>query len=91
MNDHTATEPPQAAPAVGAQVDRRVRPCPFCGGCDVGVYEGDTFRWRLARCNGCGAQAGDVRIQTAGSGTRAEWEARAEAGAIAEWNKRAPT
>jgi len=25
MNDHTATEPPQAAPAVGAQVDRRVR------------------------------------------------------------------
>ena len=26
MNDHTATEPPQAAPAVGAQVDRRVRP-----------------------------------------------------------------
>ncbi len=26
MTDHTATEPPQAAPAVGAQVDRRVRP-----------------------------------------------------------------
>lgn len=26
MNDHTATEPPMAAPAVGAQVDRRVRP-----------------------------------------------------------------
>lgn len=25
MNDHTATEQPQAAPAVGAQVDRRVR------------------------------------------------------------------
>ncbi len=25
MNDHTATELPQAAPAVGAQVDRRVR------------------------------------------------------------------
>ena len=26
MNDHTATETPQAAPAVGAQVDRGVRP-----------------------------------------------------------------
>jgi hypothetical protein len=26
MNDNTATEPPQPAPAVGAQVDRRVRP-----------------------------------------------------------------
>ncbi len=26
MNDHTATEQPTAAPAVGAQVDRRVRP-----------------------------------------------------------------
>ena len=26
MNDHTTTEPPQAAPAVGAQVDRGVGP-----------------------------------------------------------------
>lgn len=32
MNDHTATEPPEAEPAVGAQVDRRVRPrtCATC-------------------------------------------------------------
>lgn len=65
-------------------------PCPFCGCTDVGVIEGDSFRWRVARCNGCGAQAGDVRIQTLGSGTRDEWEARAISSAIAEWNKRAP-
>ena len=31
MNDYTATEPPQAAPAVGAHVDRRVRPLAWIG------------------------------------------------------------
>lgn len=76
--------------AVGAPLERHVRPCPFCGADDVAVIAGDTFRWRLARCNCCGAQAGDVRIQTAGSGTHAEWEARAVVAAMAEWNKRAP-
>lgn len=63
-------------------------PCPFCGASDVAVVEGDTFRWRLVLCNCCGAQGPDVRIQTAGSGTNAEWEQRAKAGAVAEWNKR---
>lgn len=63
--------------------------CPFCGAHDVAVIEGDTFRWRLARCNCCGAQAPDVRIQTCGSETGEEWEGRAVSAAIAEWNKRA--
>lgn len=63
-------------------------PCPFCGSHDVGVVDGDTFRWRMAVCNSCGAKAPDVRIQTSGSGTSKEWEERARAGAMAEWNKR---
>lgn len=67
------------------------KPCPFCGSVDVSVIEGDTFRYRLARCNCCGAQAGDARIQTCGSGTRAEWEARAAVAALAEWNTRTPS
>lgn len=63
-------------------------PCPFCGGNDVGVFYGTSFSWRVAQCNYCGAQAGEVRIQTAGSGTEQDWYARATAGAVAEWNKR---
>jgi Lar family restriction alleviation protein len=70
-------------------MELEVKPCPFCGCHDVAVIEGDTFRWRLARCNACGAQAGDVRIQTAGSGDPKEWEAKAHKAALAEWNKRA--
>lgn len=70
-------------------MDDQLLPCPFCGARDVSVIKGDTFRWRLAQCNGCGAQSGDVRIQTAGSGTPKEWEARAIKAAMAEWNKRA--
>ena len=63
-------------------------PCPFCGCRDVAVIESDIFRWRVAQCNACGARCGDVRVQTAGSGTKTEWEERAKAGAIAEWNRR---
>lgn len=66
-----------------------IKPCPFCGAKDVGVYEGYSYRWRVARCNCCGAQAGDVRVQTSGSGSRDEWESRARIGAMTEWNMRA--
>lgn len=65
-----------------------VMPCPFCGAHDVAVTEGETFRWRLVICNCCGARGPDVRIQTAGSGTKEDWERNAYAGAMAEWNKR---
>lgn len=64
-------------------------PCPFCGGTSVRTMDGSTFRWRVAYCCNCGAQAGEVRIQTLGNGTKAQWNERAEADAIEEWNKRA--
>ena len=67
------------------------KPCPFCGSTDIKVVEGSTFRWRLAQCQGCGAQAGDVRILTTGDGTREDWEADAAARALDEWNKREPS
>lgn len=70
-------------------MDEQLLPCPFCGAHDVAVIEGDTFRWRVARCNVCGAQAPDVRVQTAGSGTQEKWQATAHKAALAEWNKRA--
>jgi Lar family restriction alleviation protein len=67
----------------------KLEPCPFCGGANVSVVEGETFRWRFAKCNECGAQAPDVRIQTLGDGTKEEWEADAHRRAIVEWNTRA--
>ena len=65
-----------------------IKPCPFCGGHSVAVVEGDTFRWRLAQCQDCGAQAPDVRIQTMGEGTREQWEAAAHRAALDAWNMR---
>ena len=38
-------------------------PCPFCGGTDIIVMDGSTFRWVVATC-GCGAACGEVRVQT---------------------------
>lgn len=64
-------------------------PCPFCGATNVSVIEGDTFRWRVAQCNECEAQAPVVRIQTMGEGTPKQWEEQARIDAIAEWNTRA--
>lgn len=66
------------------------KPCPFCGATSVRVCEGSTFRWRFAQCDSCGAQAGEVRCQTLGDGTKEEWEAKAVADAIDEWNHRVP-
>ena len=66
-----------------------IKPCPFCGSTNVQIIDGSTFRWRLAQCQSCGSQAGDVRIQTAGEGTPLDWEARAVRLALDEWNKRA--
>ena len=64
-------------------------PCPFCGMDEVTVVQGSTFRWRVAECGGCGARCGEVRCQTTGTGTPAEWETEATGDAIAEWNTRA--
>jgi Lar family restriction alleviation protein len=66
-------------------------PCPFCGGPSVSVSDGSTFRWRVAACNTCGAQCGEIRAQTLGEGTPQEWEAEAREEAIAEWNTRVQT
>ena len=63
-------------------------PCPFCGHTGIKVVETSTFRWRVASCTNCGAQAGEVRIQTSGEGTKEEWEARACERAVQVWNER---
>lgn len=68
---------------------REPLPCPFCGSNRVSANEGSTFRWVYAGCDECGAQAGEVRKQTLGTGTREEWDAAAKDVAIQEWNRRA--
>lgn len=63
-------------------------PCPFCGGTEVSAEVGSSFRWWVASCISCGAQAGEVRRQTLGEGTNEEWDAAARIAALEEWNKR---
>lgn len=64
-------------------------PCPFCGGDNIGVMEGSSFRWMVACCNRCGAQSGEVRMQTIGEGSKQVWLEKAQKDAITEWNYRA--
>jgi Lar family restriction alleviation protein len=86
MTDAMNNELPAAG---GPPLDGRVRPCPFCGGTSVTVQHGSTFRWVFAGCGDCGAQCGEVRVQTLGPGTPDEWTAQAQIDARAEWNRRA--
>ena len=66
-------------------------PCPFCGGENVAVHDGSTFRWVYAGCEECGAQAGEVRVQTLGEGAKADWIEAAKRDAIEEWKRRTNT
>ena len=59
-------------------------PCPFCGHIGLDFADGETYRWGVASCGGCGASCGDVRREYPDKG---EWHTEA----IAEWNKRSPT
>lgn len=76
-----------ARPAEGGAVSEPL-PCPFCGCTEIKVHEGTTFRWRIVQCDDCGAQSGEVRVQTLGDGTQTQWEADAREKAIAAWNER---
>jgi len=67
------------------------KPCPFCGeSSGVSITDNDSFRWRTAVCNACGASAPEVRRQTLGEGTNEEWESDARKRAVEEWNSRKP-
>ena len=66
-----------------------LKPCPFCGHVGIDFHEGSTFRWIVAECAKCGAQTGEVRVQTIGDGTPEEWMQKAKQEAIREWNTRA--
>ncbi len=62
-------------------------PCPFCGGTSISTHEGSTFRWMYAGCDECGAQAGEVRINTM-TVDRSHAIKEAQQRAIVEWNTR---
>tara|TARA_R110002126_G_scaffold10830_4_gene49399 strand:+ start:2415 stop:2765 length:351 start_codon:yes stop_codon:yes gene_type:complete len=65
-------------------VVRQPLPCPFCGHIGLDFADGETYRWGVASCGGCGASCGDVRREYP---DKSEWHTEA----IAEWNKRSPT
>jgi Lar family restriction alleviation protein len=65
------------------------KPCPFCGDSNVTVFEGETYRWRVAICNSCGAQAPDVRYTIGEGQTRDQAYDDANKRAIDAWNERA--
>jgi len=63
-------------------------PCPFCGSDDITTQEGTTFRWRAAVCCRCGAQSGEVRVDTLCKDHLVALE-KAKGAALEEWNIRA--
>ena len=58
-------------------------PCPFCGHIGLDFSDGETYRWGVASCSGCGASCGEVRREYP---DKSEWHTEA----IAEWNRRSP-
>jgi Lar family restriction alleviation protein len=66
---------------------RDAKPCPFCGSTNIWTYPGSTFRWRYAGCGECGAQCGEVRIDTIGI-PRPQAVEEANGRLIKEWNQR---
>jgi len=65
-----------------------VLPCPFCGDNKPTVFEGSTFRWRVAVCNNCGAYAPEVRHDTLAEDQK-QAGIESDAAAITAWNTRA--
>jgi len=65
------------------------KPCPFCGDSNVIVCQGETYRWRVAVCESCGAQAPDVRHGILEGQTREQAYADSNKRAIEAWNERA--
>ena len=59
-----------------------LRECPFCGGTEVTVEEGSTYRWAVTTCADCGATASEVR-------NIPDDEKKTHELALAEWNRRA--
>jgi len=69
-----------------AEPSERIEACPFCGSTNGADEMGQTYRWRLWRCE-CGATGPETRCNITGSGQGGVKEARALA--LAEWNTRA--
>ena len=65
------------------------KPCPFCGHQGVTVFQSDTYRWRVAVCDECGAQAPDVRHTIEEGQTPEQALDDANQRALKEWNTRA--
>jgi Lar family restriction alleviation protein len=61
-----------------------IKPCPFCGGTEVTIHDGSTFRWITTKCEECGATGPEIR-KSLGDGTPLSKQREA---AIQEWNKR---
>lgn len=62
-------------------------PCPFCGHSGLYFHEGSSYRWIVAECGKCGANRGEIRLQTSGIDKAQAWE-EAKVRAIQEWNQR---
>ena len=58
-----------------------ILPCPFCGDSELGFTNGNTHRWGVAYCAGCGASAGETRREYPDGG---KWHEEA----IKQWNTR---
>lgn len=59
-------------------------PCPFCGGENISMHEGATFRWVYIGCDDCWAQCGEYRFNTLIDQDEAKIKALAVG--VDEWN-----
>jgi len=65
-----------------------MKPCPFCGSHNVGVQEGESYRYAQVACFECGALGPPIRLRDIRPAADPEFSERDHAAAQAEWDKR---
>ena len=65
-----------------------MRPCPFCGAHNVGVQEGESYRYAVVACFECGALGPPIRLRDIRTAANPEFSWRDVESAIKEWDGR---
>jgi Lar family restriction alleviation protein len=66
-----------------------LKPCPFCGGENVGIYAFNIVVDARVECRDCGASSGEHNAEHVDGESHEEYEARCVELAVTAWNRRA--